>query len=176
MTTTSRNEPEAPKPRQLPPNETGMVEAMQLAGGAVWMVRLLGLVLWLASLFGTYVPLAGGWEVVTKQLWPPAPVALGIAVALQVAFSWAQWTFKARALAWWRSRERWGAYAVQAAASWWIAYAGALLISAGFSAYTYGLWAWPALEAMGPVWAGLLIVGVAAIVADMLPEWIYVRT
>lgn len=170
------HDPNDVRRRQLPPNETGMFEAMQLAGGAVWIVRLLGLVLWLASLFGTYVPLAGGWEGVTAKPWPPAPAAFGIALALQVCFSWAQWTFKARALAWWRSRDRWEGYAVQASVSWWLAYTGALLISAGFSAYTYGLWAQPALEAMGPVWAGLIVVGIAAIVADMLPEWIYVRT
>jgi hypothetical protein len=165
------------EPRFAMPHETGVVEAEHLAGGAVLLVRVLGVGLWLVTLIGTYVPFVGGWAAFVAAPWPPSQMAAGIALAMQTALSWAQWSFKARAVLWWRARDRPGyaAVAAQTSLGWWAAYAIALLISAGFSAYTYGQWAAPVLESVGPWWAGLIIVGIGAIVVDMLPEWIFIR-
>lgn len=172
-----QREPGEREPRYAPPHETGLMEADQLAGGAVLLVRVLGLLLWLVTLVGTYVPLVGGWKTFAAAPWPPNQVAAGLALAMQAALSWAQWSFKARAVLWWRARDRPGyaAVAAQTSLGWWAAYVIALLISAGFSAYTYGQWAEPVLSALGPWWAGLIIVGIGAIVVDMLPEWIFIR-
>lgn len=166
---------EQPRQEYAPPHETGIVEAESVAHGAVLLVRLVALLLWLASLLGTYVPLAGGWEPVLKTPWPPALIPACIAGALQLAFTWAQWSFKSRAVLWWRAQSRFGSVAAQASVGWWMAYLVALLLSALFSIVTYGQWIAPMLTGFGPPTLGWIVVGIAAILADMLPEWIIVR-
>jgi hypothetical protein len=165
----------SPRRTWAKPHETGLVEAHQIADGAIWIVWILGAGLWAATLFGTYVPYAGGWPAFIKAPWPPIPAAAWLALGTQIALSWAQWTFKARAMLWWRQRKDFGFVAVQASLGWWASYALVLLISAGFSAYTYSQWAAPVLKGIEAPWAGLLIVGIGAIVVDMLPEWIFIR-
>jgi hypothetical protein len=172
----AQNRQEEAAPHYAPPRDTGMVEAETVARGAIPLVRLTALLLWFSSLFGTYVPFVGGWAAFTAQPWPPSLLALGGAALLQAAFTWAQWSFKARAVLWWRAQQRYGGIAARASAGWWLAYAIALVISAGFSTVTYGQWLTPALAALGgPWWAGWIVVGIAAILADMLPEWVIMR-
>lgn len=169
-----RNQQQAPA-HYAPPHETGMVEAEHVAHGAIPLVRAVAVLLWIASLIGTYVPLAGGWDPVLAQPWPPALIAASVAGLLQVAFSWAQWSFKSRAVLWWRAQDRFGSIAAQASVGWWLAYSVALLLSAGFSIATYGQWIAPLFNQIGPPLLGWIVVAIAAILADMLPEWIMVR-
>lgn len=172
-----RPAPPAVRPGDPPPgHETGVMEAETVAGGAIWVVRLLSVGLMAMTLLGTYVPFAGGWAAFVAAPWPPRPVAAGLAVATQAALTIAQWSFKAQAVRWWRRRARYGEAALRSSALWWGGYVLALLISAGLSGYTYGMWVGPALARLGPTWAGLIIVGIGAIIVDMVPEWVLIRS
>jgi hypothetical protein len=168
-------EDEAPPRVWAKPHETGVIEVDLVARSAVPLVQLIAVVLWVLSLIGTYVPFAGGWDVVLVKLWPPLSAALWLALGTQIPLSLGQWAFKSRAILWWRNRDRYGVIAVQTSLGWWAAYAVALVLSAAFSAVTYGQWIVPLLTGLGPAWAAWIIIGIAAILGDMLPEWIMIR-
>lgn len=129
-----------------------------------WTIRVLRFVAWallIMSTFGNYVQFAGGWEYVSwswrdlaGSLAAISWLAVFFAVLFQVVFSLIQWGSKAN--------------------RWWLLYIFALLGSAIPSFLTYNAWAGPYLAAqIGTVFA-VVVIGLAVIGADALPEWILV--
>lgn len=126
-----------------------------------WMIRILRFVAWallVMSTFGNYVQFAGGWERVAWRWSDPigsiAWLAVVFAIVFQAVFCFIQWGAKA--------------------SRWWLLYGFALLGSAIPSFLTYNAWAGPYLTAQIGVVFTFIVVGLAVIGADALPEWVLV--
>lgn len=141
---------------------THVVPRHSVEAGAVVMLWIVAIVLWLASTFGNFVQFVGGWGYV----WPlNEHTGRGVLYALvyQGIATLAQWGFKAK--------------------RWWLLYGVALLGSAIPSFITYNSWAngWlvahVARSAPADVSALLasLAIFVAAVVVDLIPEWVLVE-
>lgn len=129
-----------------------------------WAIRILRFVAWallVMSTFGNYVQFAGGWE---RIYWSWRDLggslaaiswgAVAFAVVFQAVFSLIQWGAKAQ--------------------RWWLLYTLGLLASAIPSFLTYNAWAGPYLTAQIGAAFTVAIIGLAAIGADALPEWVLV--
>jgi hypothetical protein len=117
----------------------------------IGILRIVAVLLIIASTFGNYVLFVGGWS----QWTPINAVAVGLAALYQALCCVLQWGFKA--------------------ARWWILYFAALFASAIPSFLTYNAWAGPYLAVQfGPALA-LLIMAIATLGADALPEWVLVE-
>ena len=115
------------------------------------ILRVVAILLIVASTFGNYVLFVGGWA----QWQPINAWAVLFAALYQALCCVLQWGFKA--------------------AHWWILYFAALFASAIPSFLTYNAWAGPFLALQfGPV-LGLLIMAIATLGADALPEWVLVE-
>lgn len=115
-----------------------------------WMLRFFAVLLILGSTFGNYVQFVGGWNVA----WPVSWTAIGFAVFYQLVCSVLQWGFKA--------------------VRWWPLYGLALIASAIPSFLTYNAWAGSYLTAQFGTALAFVIMGLAVIAADALPEWVLV--
>lgn len=129
-----------------------------------WTIRILRVVAWallVMSTFGNYVQFVGGWEQVywnwrdlAGSIGSIAWLAVLFAVIFQGVFSLLQWGAKAN--------------------RWWLLYSFALLGSAIPSFLTYNAWAGPYLTAQIGAALAVVVIGLAVIGADALPEWILV--
>lgn len=129
-----------------------------------YSVRLLQFIAWALlamSTFGNYITFIGGWQAWKWDWWRPVESLGSItwsmvfaAVAYQGVFAVLQWGTKAL--------------------RWWLVYGLALIASAIPSFLTYNAWAGPFFAAhIGAIFAAIVI-GLASIGADALPEWVLV--
>lgn len=138
------------EPRRKRPS-AALMSRGGVIGAMVLTLRIIALILIVASTFGNYVQFMGGWE----RYLPIGWVVVGIAALYQLICSLLQWGFKAGGM--------------------WIPYTLALLASAAPSFLTYNAWAGPYLAAqLGPL-LGTIILFIATIGADALPEWVLVE-
>lgn len=117
---------------------------------AINLLRIIALLLIIASTFGNYVVFVGGWE-----NWRPFdPMAALWALLYQVLCSVFQWGFKAM--------------------HWWLPYLVALVASAIPSFLTYNAWVGPYLALQVDLPVSILLIVIATLSADALPEWVLV--
>lgn len=130
---------------------TALVAPVAVALMAIRILRVIAFLLIAMSIFGNYVTFIGGWAQLSWAInWSMAIVA----IAYQLIFGVLQWGMKAL--------------------RWWLVYLFALFASAIPSFLTYHAWAGPYLSIhIGALFA-FILVGLAAIGADALPEWVLV--
>lgn len=134
-----------------PMTSTAVVPHGAVIRAMVFILRTIALILLVLSTFGNYVTFIGGWPQWSWSIsWPMA----GAAVAYQALFSVIQWGAKA--------------------ARWWLVYTVALLASAVPSFLTYYGWAGSYLTVQVGAIMAFIIIGLATIGADALPEWVLV--
>jgi hypothetical protein len=134
---------------------------------SVVVLRVLALLLLTMSTFGNYVTFVGGWAATSKApgfFWSWSNLAASIAainwsmvllaIVYQVVFSLLQWGTKAKRV--------------------WSLYMLFLLASAIPSFLTYNGWAGPYLAEQVGVWIAGILVFIAAVGADAVPEWVLV--
>jgi hypothetical protein len=136
---------------------TAMVDPYVAAHATILMLRGVSILLLLLSTFGNYIAFIGGWNAPWRLAWP----IIAAAVLYQVVFSLAQWGTKALA----RATHNW---------AWGLGYAFALIASAVPSFLAYNGWAGPWLAFQVGVWPAGIIIFIAAVGADALPEWVLV--
>jgi hypothetical protein len=135
--------------RQRP--TTALVSQGGVIGAMIFILRVIAIILMVASTFGNYVQFIGGWA----HYLPIDPMIVLIALFYQLICSLLQWGFKAGGM--------------------WVPYVLALLASAAPSFLTYNAWAGPYLVAQLGPWIGTVVLLVATIGADALPEWVLVK-
>lgn len=128
-----------------------MVSRGGVIGAMIFILRVIALVLIVASTFGNYVQFMGGWAHYLPVSW----WVIGAAAVYQLICSLLQWGFKAGKM--------------------WIPYVLALLASATPSFLTYNAWAGPYLAVQLGAWLGTVVLLIATIGADALPEWVLVE-
>lgn len=137
------------KARQRP--TTAMLSERGVIGAMIVILRIIAIVLIIASTFGNYVQFAGGWA----HYLPLDVLIVCVAALYQLICSLLQWGFKAGGM--------------------WIPYSFALLASAAPSFLTYNAWAGPYLATqLGPI-IGTIVLLIATVGADALPEWVLVE-
>jgi hypothetical protein len=120
-------------------------------GAMIFILRVIAIILMVASTFGNYVQFMGGWA----RYWPVDGLIVAAAVVYQLICSLLQWGFKAGGM--------------------WIPYTLSLLASAASSFLTYNAWAGPYLAVQVGPYLGIVVLLIATIGADALPEWVLVE-
>lgn len=130
---------------------TAVIPPGHAAGCAVRIMQAIALILLALSTFGNYVTFIGGWD---SLGWPVNLLMVGAAAVYQAVFSALQWGMKAL--------RNWPMYTL------------ALIGSAIPSFLTYNAWAGPFLSVHLGVYVTVLIIGLASLGADAIPEWVLV--
>lgn len=143
-----RSQPTNPRVSQDRPQ---LVPRGCVVGATINLLRIIACVLIIASTWGNYIVFVGGWGA-----WYPIDwMAMVWAAVYQALCSVFQWGFKAL--------------------RWWMLYLVALIASAIPSFLTYNAWLGPYLAVqIGPVVA-MIVIGLATLGADALPEWVLVE-
>lgn len=148
------------------PSQPQIVPLEGAASAAIIVVWCLGAMLVGMSWFGTYIPLAVGWQGALGGLRPSwDQTAILYSVGYQVIASVLQWG----ALAMYKRTQ---------SGNWLLIYFCALATSAVPSYLTYwgGSGAWLTQQVGGEPWAARVVMGLMVLGGDWLPEKIFLAT